>query len=545
MPYDQNVTFTATVVPRLPGANPVTGPVDFYDGSELLASVTPDASGNAAFSTSSLAVGSHPITAAFQGDGFYDASASAPVDEEVETTPVWTNGSNSLANATVDVGQICNLPTVTYHDADAGSSHTVQTNWGDGTVTGSTVHECLTDPADPTQGLDGTISDGHAFSALGTYSVTITLTDDAGLPISTGFQVTVVNSAVALTGFTPLPDHSELQVQYTVSGANSAPFNIEIYTSTDGAMPDHLLTFYPVTAPWLLAASASPYTLPIPANYADPQEDYHLIAVADAAPNNSLEFAGGIFQATDNTVTPAQPYICVFGTAAGGTRPGDTVTIEPAAIDFDSQSPYTLPSGTIPIHVRGEYGNNALGADPSQVANVTNPLWLFGGPGNNMLTGASGGNVIVDGGGQNVVHYGNGGNNSAEIVDNSDTTAAFPGLTNNYSETGGGWAADTSSAVASAYNGDQQIGPASTGSTATWTLTGLAAGSYYDVYVTWSPEAARPHSAVQCDGRHDPDQSYRPDRHRAGGPDAAAVGRSGGRGSTGGTWAYSKAIPAR
>ena len=155
-----------------------------------------------------------------------------------------------------------------------------------------------------------------------------------------------------------------------------------------------------------------------------------------------------------------------------------------------ARRPTALPSETtpIPIHIRGEYGDNSLGADSSQIASVTNPLWLFGGPGNNTLVGASGGNVIVDGGGQNIVHCGNGFNNP-EIVDCSDTTTAFPGLTNDYFETGGGWSDDQSAAVQSAYNGDQRLSPASAGSSAAWTFAGLSAGSYYDVYVTWSPES--------------------------------------------------------
>ena len=263
-------------------------------------------------------------TSFYEADMVLDTEAATICTADVP--PTWTSGNITGAMANVD--QTYNLPAVTFHDLHdiraADSSHTAQVNWGDGTVTDSEVDQAPTDPNDPTQGLDGTIYDSHTYAAPGTYTATIALTDDAGESISKSFSVTVVNPDIALTSFTPSPDtyHSDLQVQYMVSGVNSAPFNIGIYASSDGTSPDQLLTSYSVNDSSKLAVSALPYTVDIPVTYADPQESYHLIAVADAAPDNSLEFAGGIFEATDNTVTPNQPYICVFGTAAERYRAG-------------------------------------------------------------------------------------------------------------------------------------------------------------------------------------------------------------------------------
>jgi hypothetical protein len=122
------------------------------------------------------------------------------------------------------------------------------------------------------------------------------------------------------------------------------------------------------------------------------------------------------------------------------------------------------------IHVRGEAGNDTFQAD----SDVTLPLWLFGG---------AGADIIVGGAGTNIVHGGD-GFNSPEIVDNSDTTTTFPDLASNFSETGSGWTHTTS--VSGAYNEDQDVATAATGSTATWTFAGLDSGAYYDVYVTWA-----------------------------------------------------------
>jgi hypothetical protein len=69
------VTFTATVAPVAPGTGTPTGTVDFLEGSTTLASgVTLDGSDQATFTTSSLAVGSHTITADYSGDTNFLAS---------------------------------------------------------------------------------------------------------------------------------------------------------------------------------------------------------------------------------------------------------------------------------------------------------------------------------------------------------------------------------------------------------------------------------------------------------------------------------------
>jgi hypothetical protein len=59
----QLVTFTATVTGAAPG-----GTVTFTDGSTTLGARTLDGSGSATYLTSTLAIGTHPITAAYGGD---------------------------------------------------------------------------------------------------------------------------------------------------------------------------------------------------------------------------------------------------------------------------------------------------------------------------------------------------------------------------------------------------------------------------------------------------------------------------------------------
>jgi hypothetical protein len=72
--FGQFVTFTATVKPQFSGT--LTGSVTFYDGTTALKTAYLSG-GVAKFTTSTLTVGSHTITATYNGStNFDDSSAS-------------------------------------------------------------------------------------------------------------------------------------------------------------------------------------------------------------------------------------------------------------------------------------------------------------------------------------------------------------------------------------------------------------------------------------------------------------------------------------
>ena len=79
----QMVTFTATVTVVAPGAGTPTGTVTFRDGETALGTVIVNPAGNATFSTLSLAVGSHSITAAYGGDANFAGSSSSSVSQVI------------------------------------------------------------------------------------------------------------------------------------------------------------------------------------------------------------------------------------------------------------------------------------------------------------------------------------------------------------------------------------------------------------------------------------------------------------------------------
>lgn len=75
--YDTTLSFTATVTPTPPATQTPTGNVLFYDDGVLLA-VRQIAGGAATFTTGSMIVGSHTLTAVYGGDTDYAAAAQTP-----------------------------------------------------------------------------------------------------------------------------------------------------------------------------------------------------------------------------------------------------------------------------------------------------------------------------------------------------------------------------------------------------------------------------------------------------------------------------------
>jgi hypothetical protein len=98
---EQSVTLTAVVTGTGGSAVP-TGTVTFSDGSTSLGTGTLNTSEQAAYATSSLAVGTHSITAGYGGDTNFAASTSSAVTVMV-TAPVTPNFGISLTPATASV----------------------------------------------------------------------------------------------------------------------------------------------------------------------------------------------------------------------------------------------------------------------------------------------------------------------------------------------------------------------------------------------------------------------------------------------------------
>ena len=88
----QTVKLTATVIALLTGVTP-GGTVTFRDGMIVLGTATLDASGAASFTTSSLAVGTHPLQAVYAGNGSFGPITSAVINELIRRYALWVSAS--------------------------------------------------------------------------------------------------------------------------------------------------------------------------------------------------------------------------------------------------------------------------------------------------------------------------------------------------------------------------------------------------------------------------------------------------------------------
>jgi hypothetical protein len=92
--HHQPVVFTATVSVVPPGAGVPTGSVQFFDGVTSLGTASLNGSGQASLTVSTLGVGAHSITAAYQGSGNFNTSTSGMLTQNVNAlVATWVGGA--------------------------------------------------------------------------------------------------------------------------------------------------------------------------------------------------------------------------------------------------------------------------------------------------------------------------------------------------------------------------------------------------------------------------------------------------------------------
>jgi len=122
----QAVTFTATVSAAAPGSGVPAGTVEFLDGTTVLGFQTLVA-GKVFFKTSTLSVGSHSITARYEGSTLFNARTSTVLNQIVNAAAVILE-TEGLASSRLPAGG----------NATAGitTSHMLLGNEGTGTAEG-------------------------------------------------------------------------------------------------------------------------------------------------------------------------------------------------------------------------------------------------------------------------------------------------------------------------------------------------------------------------------------------------------------------------
>ncbi len=195
--FGDNVTFTATVTP-----NTATGNMQFLDGTSPLSGMVAIGGGKWTFATATLAVGTHQITAAYQGDTNDAPGKSAAVAQVVNqiatTATVTSSGSPSTPGQSVKftatVSPAAAVGTITFLDG--------ATAIGTGSLSA------------------GTTSFSTSSLSLGTHSITVKYGGDTNHAPCTSPAIT---QEVALAQ----------SVVTLVSSANPAPFGASVtFTAT-------------------------------------------------------------------------------------------------------------------------------------------------------------------------------------------------------------------------------------------------------------------------------------------------------------------------
>jgi hypothetical protein len=195
----QAVKFTATVSP-VSGSIPNGETVTFYDGTTTLGSA-PTSSAVAVFTTSSLAAGSHSITATYAGDGTYLSSTSHVFYQSVQLNPTNATVASSLNLSTY--GQA-----VTF-------TVTVTPQSGTGTPTGNVS---IKNGATPIGSI--TLNNGAGaltISSLpaGSLSINASYSGDTSFAASSATVTQTVNVASTTTALTSTPNPSGLNQSVT------------------------------------------------------------------------------------------------------------------------------------------------------------------------------------------------------------------------------------------------------------------------------------------------------------------------------------------
>ncbi|MBA0084146.1 MAG: Ig-like domain repeat protein, partial [Acidobacteria bacterium Pan2503] len=245
----QLITLTAAVNVLAPGSGTPTGTVTFLDGTVTLGTATLNSAANAMFSTSSLAVGSHNLTASYGGDtNFTGSTTSSAATVTVQAPPP---PAQIIDNETITVTDAVSfsdvVDTETVHVADAAF-----------------VTPVINVTAPVVEYSAGSLGFGNVLAGqTGTQSLTVLDIGEAPLLLSSAApspgsaftiaQVTCSNGATSLPTTLPVGGACTLLVSYLAPLAGAAS---DTLTFTDNAALSNVST----------AQGGSSYTQSIPLN---------------------------------------------------------------------------------------------------------------------------------------------------------------------------------------------------------------------------------------------------------------------------------------
>jgi hypothetical protein len=337
--YASAVTFTATASPST-----AAGSVTFYDGAANLGAA-PLVSGSAALTISTLAVGTHSITAVFSTTGAVSAALRQAVNRAASSVSLSSSANPSALNQSVTFTAIiapalC-TGTVTFYNSGvsmgtgtvSGGIASYTTSWG----TAGTESITASYGGDSNcGGCNATLAPAQAVKNLTASSVTLTSNPNAWY---FGQQITFTATV------TPAPPNPEAVTFYDTTGgvptnigsANTNATGVATLVWSFASVAQHSITAsYPGDA--ILAANTSPALVQNVGPWISG------LSLSQGPPQMGFVITGlgfGIVQPPGNCVTPPNSWTTLSGTNANvvpnGWNPGcnganGTVTVQvPAA----------------------------------------------------------------------------------------------------------------------------------------------------------------------------------------------------------------------
>jgi hypothetical protein len=301
----QSVTLTASVTPTATYASVPTGTIEFQDGGNALGTaVTLDSTGTATYTSTTLAPGTHSLTAVYSGDSTYPAGNAA-----ASLTVTGLTASVNVAPATGTISRAASLSVkVTVTGSGATPSGTV-------TLSGGGYNSSV---ASLSGGIATIVIPANRLSA-GSDTLTVNYSGDANYGPATGSATeTVITPLTPSITVTPAASTSvstsSLSVKVTVTGSEATPSGT--VTLSGGG--------YTSAA---TALSGGIATIVIPANSLSAGND--TLTASYSGDANYAPAAGGATGTAAVTVsaTPLPP----------------TVTVTPAATTLDSGSTFSVP----------------------------------------------------------------------------------------------------------------------------------------------------------------------------------------------------------
>jgi hypothetical protein len=210
----QSVTFTATV-----SAPAATGTVTFYDGTTVIGSGGLSG-GKATYATSTLAAGSHSISATYGGDNNYSSSNSSTLTQNV---------NSSVITTTTTLGSSLNPST---YGQSVTVTATVSPTSGSGTPTGSVTFTVDGSPQAPVALSGGKAALVTSSLVPGSHSITASYSGDTNYTGSSSSTLTQsvnkANTTTTLTG-SPNPSNNGQTVTFTATVSPAGTGTVQFF----------------------------------------------------------------------------------------------------------------------------------------------------------------------------------------------------------------------------------------------------------------------------------------------------------------------------